>query len=418
MKKITIINAYGNKNIGDGAIQESAFNFLNKLVDKKDIIFLLSVDAYRYKKNPLFCAKVVQHQLPYGYAIQTSSKPLSYTNKMYRFTKIFTISLYYTVFAKINKEFLSKKTAYSYIRAIIDADIVIGMGGGYFTSRYGLSDNFGLLLTLLPIYIAKHYHKKIIFLPLTFGPFANETHAKMTHKILANTTVFCRDKDSLKKIKKLNSKKNSVKTIYTPDLALFLDSPTKNKFGKGNNYYVITAREWLDEKKQKLYEKELSKVIQRNWDEKKLKAIFIPMAYNAIEDDDRRVAKRIRKEISNPNIFSVTHPHNSTEVQKLLCNAEFAICTRMHSALLSFIAEIPFVTIAYSPKTINFLEDFGLEDWNISIEDFTANKLKKKVDKLISKKDSEAFIQTIKNHKVNLERYKKNFRKQINYALN
>src|SRR5258708_1177683 len=197
MRKITIINGYGNKNIGDGAIQESAMNFLNELLDKKDTIFLLSVDAYRYKKNPLFHAKIIQHQLPYGYAIQTSSKPLSYKIKIYRFTKILTSSLYYTVLGKINRKFLSKKTVYSYIRAIIDADIVIGMGGGYFTSRYGLSDNFGLLLTLLPIYIAKHYRKKIIFLPLTFGPFANATHAKMTHKILTNTTVFFKDKISL-----------------------------------------------------------------------------------------------------------------------------------------------------------------------------------------------------------------------------
>ncbi len=418
MRKITIINAYGNKNIGDGAIQESAMNFLNELLDKKDTIFLLSVDAYRYKKNPLFHAKIIQHQLPYGYAIQTSSKPLSYKIKIYRFTKILTSSLYYTVLGKINRKFLSKKTVYSYIRAIIDADIVIGMGGGYFTSRYGLSDNFGLLLTLLPIYIAKHYRKKIIFLPLTFGPFANATHAKMTHKILTNTTVFCRDKDSLQKIKKLNSKKNSVKTIYTPDLALFLDSPMKDKVHRKNNYYVITAREWLEEKHQKLYEKELSKVIQKNWDEKKLKAVFIPMAHNAIEDDDRRVAKRIMRQISNPNIFSVTYPPNQKEVQKLLCNAEFAICTRMHSALLSFVAETPFITIAYSPKTINFLKDFGLEDWNISIEEFTASKLKEKVDKLISKKDSEVFIQTIKNHKLTLETYKKKFRKRMHYAFN
>jgi len=418
MRKITIINAYGNKNIGDGAIQESAMNFLNELLDKKDTIFLLSVDAYRYKKNPHFNPKIIQHQLPYGYAIQTSSKPLSYKTKIYRFTKIFTTSLYYTVLTKMNKEFLSKKAAYSYIRAIIDADIVIGMGGGYFTSRYGLSDNFGLLLTLLPVYIAKQYHKKIIFLPLTFGPFANVTHANMTHKILTNTTVFCRDKNSLQKIEKLNSKKNSVKTIYTPDLALFLDSPMKDKVENGNNYYVITAREWLGKKQQRLYEKEISKVIQKNWDEKKLKAVFIPMAYNAIEDDDRRVANRISKRLHNKDIFIIINATSSEKVQNILQKARFAICTRMHLAILSFTVEIPFITIAYSPKINNFLKDFGLSKWNINIEEFDAKSLDDKINKLTEKENYESFIDLIKTHKSHLEKQRKEFQSLFQACIN
>jgi polysaccharide pyruvyl transferase WcaK-like protein len=418
MKKITIINAYGNKNIGDGAIQESALNFLDKLVDKKDTISLLSVDNHGYKKNSRFNAQITQHQLPYGYAIKSSSKPLSHINKIYRFAKIITASLCYTLLAKINRRYLSKETPYSYIRAIIEADIVIGMGGGYLTSRYGITDNFGLLLTLLPIYIAKQHHKKIIFLPLTFGPFANATHTKMTHKILANTTVFCRDKNSLQRIEKLNNKKYSVKTVYTPDLALFLDSPVRNKLHHGDNYYVITAREWLEKKEQKYYEKELRKTIQKNWNEKKLKAIFIPMAYNAIEDDDRRVANRINKKLHNKKIFTIANPSGSREVQKILQSAQFAICTRMHSAILSFITETPFITIAYSPKTNHFLKDFGLSEWNINIEKFDAILLDHKINKLTKKENYDDFIDLIKIHKSRLTEQKKEFQIMLHAFIN
>jgi len=409
MKTITIINAYGEKNIGDAAIQESALNFLNKMIDSKDRFFLLSVDSYRYKKNPQFQAKIIQRQLPYGYAIQSSSKPLSRIHKLYRFTKITIFSLSYTFFPSINKKMIQKNSLYEYIQAIIDADIVIGMGGGYLTSRYVMSDNFGLLLTLLPVYIAKKYHKKIIFFPLTFGPFANTTHTKITHKILANTTVFFREKFSLEKVKKMNSKKYFVDAMYTPDLALFLDSPSSKKSKKEDNYYVITAREWLIKGQQDQYEKELSTFIKKTWNEKKLRAIFIPMAYNAIEDDDRRVANRISKKLNNKHIFTIMYPNNPNEVQKILQRAKFAICTRMHSAILSFTTETPFVTIAYSPKTNYFLKDFGLSEWNINIEDFNAELLDDKIEKLTMRKNQDHFIKNIKMHKTHLNKQKKEF---------
>jgi polysaccharide pyruvyl transferase WcaK-like protein len=409
MKTITIINAYGEKNIGDAAIQESALNFLSKIMGPKDRIFLLSVDLYRYKKCPHFHARIIQQQLPYGYAIQSSTKPLSRIHKLYRFTKISIFSLAYVFFPYINKKLTRNSLLYGYIQSIRDADVIVGMGGGYLTTRYSMSDNFGLLLTLLPVYIAKRYRKKIIFLPLTFGPFANNAHTKMTHKMLTNTIVFCREKISLDKIKKLNNKKHSVNAVYTPDLALFLDTSSHEKIKNRGNYYVITAREWLGKNQQELYEKELSNFIQKNWDEKKLKAIFIPMAYNAIEDDDRRVANRINTKLNNKNMFTIINANNPTEVKKILQSAQFSICTRMHSAILSFTTETPFVTIAYSPKTNNFLKDFGLSEWNINIEDFNAMLLNDKIKKLTTKKQSDIFIDLIKSHKNRLTQQKKEF---------
>lgn len=419
MRKIAIINAYGNKNIGDDAIQESALNFLNKLLDKEDTILLLSVNGYQYKKDNCFNAKIIQHQLPYGYAIQSLSKPLHHITKMYRFTKILHGSLWYTLLAKINKKYISKRPAYAYIRAIIDADIIIGMGGGYFTSRHGFSDNFGLLLTLLPVYIAKQYHKKIIFLPLSFGPFANMTHAKMTHKVLANTTVFCRDKNSLQKIEQLNNNKYSVKTMYTPDLALFLSNPLSEMAENGDRYYVITAREWFEKKKQQeIYEIELSNVIQKNWDEKKLKAVFIPMASNPIEDDDRRVANRINQRLDNKSIFIIVNAKTPEEVQKILQKAQFAICTRMHSAILSFITKTPFITIAYSPKITNFLKDFGLSEWNINIKAFDAKLLNDKIGKLTEKENYNGFIDLINAQKSSLDEQKQEFQSLLQICIN
>jgi polysaccharide pyruvyl transferase WcaK-like protein len=221
--------------------------------------------------------------------------------------------------------------------------------------------------------------------------------------------VFCRDNDSLEKINILNNKKYSVRAIYTPDLALFLNHVKNKNVENKKNYYVITAREWLEKNQQRLYEKQLGIVIQKNWDEKKLKAIFIPMAYNKIEDDDRRVANRISKKLYNKNMFSMTHARSFQEVQHLLQKAQFAICTRMHSAILSFTVETPFITIAYSPKINNFLNDFGLSEWNINIEEFDAKLLSEKIDRLTEKENYDSFIRLIKMHKGRLNKQKQTF---------
>lgn len=142
------------------------------------------------------------------------------------------------------------------------------------------------------------------------------------------------------------------------------------------------------------------------------------MAFNPVEDDDRRVAKRIMKKLKNQNIFSIFYANNPLEVQKILKRAKFSVCTRMHSAILSLTTETPFITIAYSQKTNNFLKDFGLSQWNINIEDFNAKILDDKIGKLTKNDNYTSYIDLIKTHKYRLKEQKKEFQSLLKDYIN
>ncbi len=216
MTNVTIINAYGDKNIGDAAILKIAVDFIRIAYHNKCNISVLceNIDSISsVTKNNL----VTAYQLPYGYAIggKTKGRPLT---KIFRFGSIYIISILFLILNRFVNIKLPHTALFSYIAAIKHADIIIGMGGGYLTTNT-TKDYFGLLLTLLPIYIAKIYHKKIVFLPMSFGPFFSVDQQVLSYQALKNTTVIARDQITLKALEKLDTT-NKINLFYAPDLAL------------------------------------------------------------------------------------------------------------------------------------------------------------------------------------------------------
>ena len=146
---------------------------------------------------------------------------------------------------------------------------------------------------------------------------------------------------------------------------------------------MLTARLWMNAAKQKKYEQDLALFIDYVWKQYKLKTVFVTMAWNEKEESDEKVGKRMQKYIKNKKIFTISSVKSSEGVKKLIAEAKFAICTRMHSAIFSTIVKTPFITIAYEHKTEGFLKLLGLEKWNIDIQDFSFIKLKEKFDDLL-----------------------------------
>lgn len=398
MKKIVIINAYGAKNTGDECILESSLSFIKQALPKNKISVLceqkksiLSHVVGRYNLQT--------HQLPYGYAIRSTKGKTSEILKGVRFIEIFTVTYLLITLDKLNLSKLPQSGFYSYISAIKDADMVIGMGGGYLSTKGSLKDYFGLLLTILPINISKIYKKPILFLPISFGGFANTIHEKLAFNALKGTKVFLREEISFKRLKKLKKKSDNITLLRAPDIALFYGWKKKISIEKKieSNYIVLTAREWMGIKKQKAYEKSLCELIDYAWEKYKLKTIFIPMASNKIEDDDNRVAQRISKHIIHKHAFTIFKSINPKDVQQVLSLARLAVCTRLHSAILATTVSTPFITISYNLKTDGFLKSYDLSKWNTDIETTNFNKIKILLDHLLRKKEYNQFISRLKS---------------------
>ncbi len=409
MKKIVLLNVYGRKNIGDEAILTNSLNLLKltfKNLKEIDILFT-NKDENLAKIDPRL--KINKLWSPYGQAIYSTLTPLSDFAKIIRFINI-TFTSCILVF--INnlvplKRFTSKQ--FSYITAIYKADIVIGMGGGYLRTKNKFKDFFGLLLVLLPVFIAKCFRKPILFLPISFGNFASRLHKRISYQIIKNTSIICRDQKSLKDLKLLTRKEDRTKLYFSPDVAIYSDTPKiideRSKFS--SNYIVLTAREWLSDNKQNLFEMNLKKFILSIWKKYKLKTYFVAMANNSIEDNDLNVFNRISQNLSDKSIFLLSRSKSPAAVQKILNKAKMAVCMRMHSAILAVTVNTPFITMGYEFKTLSMMKFLKLKDYHIELKDVSSQVLENQANKLLRKTNYQNLYQTLETFNLGKKEYKK-----------
>lgn len=371
MKKILVTNLYGKKNIGDIAIREQGISLLQAVYPKAKYYLLCE----SIKNFPLNVNSKLDYEVafaPYGYAIRSKSKqPRSLITKALRFSHILSFSSIFALLGKVSSTLLPKKGFFKYLYLIYNSDLVVAMGGGYFITAHPVKDFFGIMLNVLPVYIAKLYGKKVLILPSSFGPFGSRIHESLVGNAIRNTTFLAREKISYNLAKKYTKE-----TYLVSDLAL-LTYENKYRAQSRKEYYALTLREVLSGTKisQEEFENCIVGFIQQYYKLYGEKCIFIPMASNSIEENDLLVADRLDKRISDKKIFSILYPKSVRDVKDTLKYAQFALCNRLHSAILSATVFTPFITIAYAHKTTGFMEKMDLDEWNFVVGDVSTQKL-------------------------------------------
>jgi len=395
MKNIVVTNLYGKFNLGDNAIRNSGLDILDEAIAKKNVFLLCESDTDFPIQTHL-----KEYQIsfaPYGYAIRANAKPLNKAFKFYRFFQIFFISLLYLILGFFSYKFLPTNGFYKYILWIKNSDVVVAMGGGYLITSIFLTDFFGILLNLLPIYAAKIYKKKIIFLPMSFGPFAHKIDEQIVGSAVKNSIFLSREEISTNIVSKFNKKVTQI-----PDLAL-LDWK-KNANGKKENYFVLTFRESLDvnPSTQNSLEKEVSKFITYVFEKYGYTCVFIPMASNPIEENDLIVAKAIQSHLEGKSYFIVLKPTNPEDAKLIISKARFSVCNRLHSAIFSATVFTPFITISYAHKTIGFLKMLGLDSWNIPMKEISFKDLVQKFELLNEQPNYDAYIHVLEKEQTKI----------------
>lgn len=173
MKHIAVINTYGTNNLGDQTIQTSCFALINEAVSVSTQLDIQCENPRLFANDSFsrLCYRAMYS--PYGWAIRSQDRPAGYATKLFRLLYVYVCSIAYIVLGVLSPRLLPTRGFFAFLRSIRTAECVLGMGGGYFISKFS-SDYFGLLLTFLPIYVAKLYRKKILFFPSSFGPFGNK----------------------------------------------------------------------------------------------------------------------------------------------------------------------------------------------------------------------------------------------------
>lgn len=390
------------KNIGDMAIRNVALKLVDESMEDKQIKLLCESDIkfpIQYKK----AKKWMQSYAPYGYAIRGENVPQSLGVKLGRSLYIILLSFYFFLLSLLSSSFLPKKGFFKYIDWIYQSDVIIAMGGGYLITANKYSDYFGILLNILPLIIAKMYGKKMIFLPMSFGPFASQLQQEIVGSVVNNSLFMSREEISTVLVKKYNKS-----VVEIPDLALM--EWKKHSYAHRQRYYVLTFRQTLDDPmKQDEFEKEIAKMIRHIWEKLKYKCIFIPMAFNPIEENDLVVASRIQRHLQGSSYFQIHSVKTPDEAKHILSRAKFSICNRLHSAILSSTVFTPFITISYAHKTIGFMRMLTLSEWNISMKKVKSEQLLAKLNELLQKKNYEKYILILQKKRLEVLDQKSNF---------
>lgn len=287
-----------------------------------------------------------------------------------------------------------------FLRALRQADLVMACGGGYFYSSRRIP-GFTFLQNYLHIRLAVLFGKKIVFFPQSYGPLDNPLSRRLLAGLLASEfvrVVFAREEISLAVLRDiLPAGVNPNRLQICPDMA-FNFSPEREPFPANIDLselprprLALALRDWdfpgQITRKAKLHKREayLRAVIAtcQALHRKHGASFFIfsqAQGPSSAEDDRRmsdQIHGRLRTAIpcSHLRLVETAVGASPSWIMELLRQADMLLTSRMHAAILSFLAGTPAVVIGYQHKSLGVLRSMDLEACSLPIEEVSVETL-------------------------------------------
>jgi L-malate glycosyltransferase len=293
---------------------------------------------------------------------------------------------------------------YSVIRELRKTDILIIGGGGIVHDMY----IFPLIAYLFPALVAKMMGCKVVFYAVGVGPINSKIGKLITRSICGLADLFTvRDKESQETLTKLGLRQQSIHVTADPALSLeainekLLDNIINvEDIADDVPLIGVNIRSFYEEliifnRRLGLYqvisakdEENYQKVMASCCDyftERGYNIVFIPM-----QDIDTKVfVNKIINKLKNKNqIHILSGNYDAPEIIGIIKKLDLFIGTRLHSLILSTLANTPMIALSYSPKVKNFMELINHEDNVIEIPVLTFDNLINLANKNIENKNS------------------------------
>lgn len=276
---------------------------------------------------------------------------------------------------------LSRTEIYERFR---NASIIISAGGGYLREvdpgSRGLRGWMGCLFMIAwlanDVIVAKKVRKPFVIFPQSIGPFKTSIMKGIVKKILDNVDlIFVRDGYS-------NSLMHSigVKNVFeVPDVAWALE-PSTVKFRDSLAGPTIGVSPHFLFRKNRTYIEAHSLVLDELVDNYRFKVIFLPSRHvSDKKTDDSETAHLIRNGMRNWRKAEVVNVKSSEHLESLISQLDLLITTRMHPAIFAAMHTIPFLLLVHEPKQTGLLQQLGLEEVSLEVNDVSYSSLKAKV---------------------------------------
>lgn len=423
--RIAVFGHYGNKNLGDEAIIEAVINNLRHHVGDPEI-YCFSIDPFDSAQRHGVKAFPIRYRRDFfaehrGYiepgsasdqqrATSTSGDPSfntasSGTPQSWKghlkslpllgpLLKGTQALLDFRHTAKQEIQFL--RIAKSHLRGI---DLLLVTGSNQFLDNFG--GPWGFPYTLMKwTFIAKQTATKVAFISVGAGPLENRLSFRFLKWTLGKADyVSVRDEGS----KALLQSKIGIAPDVFPDIAHKLNGaqslPDKErKEGKPrivavNPMPVYDRRYWYeaDDDKFTAYVDKLSELCSTILGDGHILELFSTQEKDENVIDD--IVERLQK---NPDFSDcqtrvrITRSSKVVELMSALERADIVVATRFHATVLPLQLGKPVLGICYYRKAAELLDDVGLSEYWVDLDDFTSETLIHKYRTLLKNRHAKA----------------------------
>jgi colanic acid/amylovoran biosynthesis protein len=269
-----------------------------------------------------------------------------------------------------------------------DADLFVSTGGTY------LVENYPLQPRLFEFQLARRLGKPLVLLTQSLGPFRRAANRQALADALGPATlVLLRDEPSRRHLLELGLPEQRLR--LAADAAFALDPVPRSPRPAGSSLRVaISVREWAHFQNGDRHDgmhrfgQAMAGLTAHLVTRHGAHVTFLSSCQGvpAYRYDDSAVATRLAASLPEPVRRHVTVDrafHRPEELIHLLQGFDLLVATRMHMAILSLIAGLPVLPIAYEFKTRELFHHLGMGRWVHDINTLESPALAETVDRLL-----------------------------------
>jgi colanic acid/amylovoran biosynthesis protein len=274
-------------------------------------------------------------------------------------------------------------------RAILDADLMAPVGGGYLRGRRGIASSTELVLLLHPIVLAKLAGVPVMHYSQSVGPFGNAAQRWLVGCVLRRLDLLLvREDVTLDVLRPMRLPPGTV--LRGVDGGFLFAGGRKPAvtdvvdLRAGRPVVGVTVRQWLPGPAQARYERAVAELCEHVVDTG-AEVVFVPQVTAVHHGDDDRIASRRVADLirRDQHVHVITGSYDCDQIKALYGSLDLTVGTRFHSVIFSLTALVPALAIEYEHKTGGIMKDLGLSEWVCDISEVTGPQLVELYDQLV-----------------------------------
>ncbi|GGX49677.1 exopolysaccharide biosynthesis protein [Saccharospirillum salsuginis] len=400
--KIGVFGHYGNRNLGDEAIIEAVIQNLRHHIPDCDIVCLSinphdsrerhGVEAFpiRYRKDFFKPAREPTSTRQNSSSISKSHSTPNNTGLKATLKRIPGLKLGVKTLGRILDGWHGLKQEVGFLKSgrryLDDMDLLLITGSNQFLDNFGGAWGFPYTLMKWTL-LARMANTKVAYVSIGAGPLERRLSFWMLRVALKRADyVSYRDEGS----KRLIESRISIDAPVYPDLAHALRYPSPGhqpKLEEGafhvavNPMPVFDRRYWYqaDDQKFSAYVGKLTDLCRHVLKKGHHLTLFSTQA-----KDELLVDEMHQTLVSDPEIapymdrVSCAKSQQVGELMRVIDGADLIVATRFHATVLPLQLNKPVLGVCYYRKAAELLDDIGLGDFHVDINDFSTNELVEK----------------------------------------